>query len=433
MITQLRNLLSIASGRNARSTMFYLGGNVLAAVFPLLLLPVLTRQLTAAEYGVYALALVAAQFLFPLASLGLANAVARDFVDQERLDFPRAVTISLAISSVALFVLVVVVEAAKQLGIDSTFGIDQGLPPIFFPAVYVMVAAQNVMAFALTVLQMNERPISYGFYRVGTQVLFAGLAVIFVVGFQSGAPGVIAAKALSDIFVLGIGIAFLAKDRLLVSRWNSSEARRVLAYGLPLVPHMFSVSLIAVIDRVLLAEIEGVASTGIYMVGFQIGMVMWLITNSTNQAWVPWFFKTMSGAGADALIRARRALLIVGGSYVLIALCLAAVAPIAVRVLSGTEFHSAAPVAALIVIAFLFQGFYALCATVLYYEKRTGLLATASIVSVVVNAVSCYYLIHLFGTAGAAMGTIAGYLASFVMVGVLATRFLTASSQKESA
>ncbi|WP_424992297.1 oligosaccharide flippase family protein [Oceaniradius stylonematis] len=427
MITQLRNLLSIASGRNARSTMFYLGGNVLAAVFPLLLLPVLTRHLTAAEYGVYALALVLAQSIFPLASLGLVNAVTRDFVDQRKLDFPRVVSISLFVSTASLLIVVVLIEAARMLGIASSLGADEELPDFFLLAVYVMVASQNVMAFVLSILQMNERPIAYGLLRLGSQLFFAGLALLFVVAWQSGTPGVVGGKALADAATLVIGLIILANGRLLVPRWNTSEAWRLLKYGLPLVPHMFSVSLIAVVDRLLLAEIVGVSATGVYMAGFQIGMVMWLIVNSTNQAWVPWFYKAMAAGADSAVPRIRRAILTVGGAYVAIAICLSALAPYALLLLSGPEFHGAAPVAALVVIAFLFQGFYGLFNSFLYYAKRTGILSVASAIAVVVNAVSCYVLIHSFGITGAALGTILGYFASFVFVAWFAKPYFVRS------
>lgn len=411
-----------AASPQIQASVIYLGGNVLAALFPLLMLPVLTRYLTAAEYGLYALALVLVQFFFPFTSLGLSNAVARDFVDQDRIDFPRVVSMSIVLSSAAMIVLIVIVEVARLLRGASLFGEATSLPLLFFPAVYVMVASQIVLSHALALLQMKEKPLLYSALRIGSQIAFAIIAIFAVVTVRGGADGIILAKASADLLTIFACSAILFCYGYMVPRWNSSEARRILAYGIPLVPHMISVALIAIVDRLLLTHLMDISATGIFMAGYQIGMVMWLVVNSVNQAWMPWFFKAMALGTRGAKRRIVHVIYAIAMIYLAIAAAMAFIAPYIVAVLSGPDFQAAAPVASLIIVAFLFQGCYALFGSFLYYHKRPVLLSISSFATIVINVVASYFLIQSYGTVGAALGTILAYLLSFLFVAFFAVR-----------
>lgn len=415
-------IVRILSSRPLRSSGIYLGGNVLAAVFPLLMLPIFTRWLNPAEYGVYALALVLVQFLFPIASLGLSNAIARDFVDRHKLDFARVVSISLVLSAAVVVVIALVAVLAQYLGIDVLLGEEEELSQLFIPVVIIMLVGQLTISIAMSLQQMEERPVLYSVFRIGAQLLFALFALIALVGMEAGLNGLIISKGLADGLVVIACIAYLKRRGYLVARFQRKEAGRLLAYGLPLVPHMISVSLIAIIDRTLLAHMVGVSATGIFMAGYQVGMVMWLVVSSTNAAWVPWFYKQMAENTPEAHRSVVLGIYGIIGLYALLALLLVVIMPLAVTILIDQSYHGAVPVAQLVIVAFLFQGGYAIFSSFLYYQKRTTSLSLATMGTLAVNLIASYMAISAFGMVGAAVGTIIAYLTSFIVVAVMAIR-----------
>src|SRR5204862_8053995 len=61
-------------------------------------------------------------------------------------------------------------------------------------------------------------------------------------------------------------------------------AHNALRFGIPLVPYVAGGMLLVMIDRVMISNVLDIASTGIYMVALQVGMVLGLATASFNRA-----------------------------------------------------------------------------------------------------------------------------------------------------
>lgn len=399
----------------------YSAGNAGAAVLPLLMLPILTRNLSTAEYGLYANVLACVALLVPFANLGLSNVVARDYVHRDDLDYPRVVTTSVAISA-ACALLMGCLGLGIALAAPSLLAEWLGGNPVpIVVAALLMLFGQTLLPTLLAIFSMQRRVLLYVAVRISYAALFAIAAVTAVLGLNSGGEGVVIVKAATDLALLGFGCWWLARERLLVSRVSGAEARRCLAYALPLVPQMAAAAAIGAIDRLIIAHVLGTGPAGVYSVGHQIGMVMWLVVNSCVQAWQPWFYQRMKeGTAAARRNIIRKSYLLVAG-WILLAVAFGAGAPFVVDVIAGDAYREARAITPWIIAAFLFQGLYSLASAYLYYSGQTGRLALAAVAATAAQTVLTFALTSINGIVGAAQAVAGAYLLLFVLV-VLAAR-----------
>jgi O-antigen/teichoic acid export membrane protein len=413
---------SVLRANTVRDTAIYVAVNAIAAFVPFLILPILTRALSAEEYGLFAMAMASLGLLFPLASLGLPNLIARDFVHGAEIDFPVLVTTCMALSAAALLGLAVALELLAVFVPAVLYYVFGGLPRSLLPALHGMVAGQIMLAIGLTLLQMQGRPFVYGAVRMAHATAFAVAGILTVLPFNGGGNGLVLAKALVDLALVVCVVWWMARCQYLVARFSVAEARRALAYGLPLVPHILAIGFIPMIDRLLLTMLIGVHAAGVYMVGYQIGMIMWLIVNSMNQAWIPWFYREMKHGTDDAKRRIVAATYVFVLTLAILAVVFALAVPTIVALMAGPDFQDARAVAPWIVLAFFFQGFYMLSSAYLYYQGHTGSLAASMVVTATVHLGMSWFLISRNGMVGAAQGAAVAYAVASILIATVAIR-----------
>ena len=422
VMTSLQRLWALLITPTARGMVIYILGNAAAAGVSFLLLPIFTRALTTEEFGLYALALGLVGFLLPLASLGLPNVVSRFFIDRDDIDYPRLVSTCLLMSFLAIVTIIIIVAVLNIIIPGQLYHWLGGLSGDLIPALFVMVAAQILMTICLSLLQMEGRPFGYSLVRIIYAIAFGGAGVFAVLYLSAGGKGLVLAKAAVDV-ILVVGILFwLGWRNYMVPRVSAGAARHALKYGLPLVPHTAAIGIIGITDRLLLTNMMGTSATGVYSVGFQIGMIMWLIVNSMNQAWLPWFYRQMKIGTHAVKVKVVQATYLLIAAIAGISLVFALLSPLIVSVMVGPTFQEASNICPWIVLGFFFHGLYALANSYLYYAGYTVRLATATGLTAIANIAFSWWLIELNGIVGAAQGTALAYLLAWAFVGFAARK-----------
>ena len=417
MITARHFLARLGQIPLLRHLGLYITFNGLAAVFPLIALPVLTRQVSPDSYGVYGIFLVGVVLLMPLISVGIETAVARRFVDRGETDFrayvSTAVILTLGLSLVALIVLnVLQSQLTKMLPI-----------PASWYSIWIIVAwGQVISGLVLGLLQMERRPVAYGFWRVGRALLLnAALLAFVMLGYRTW-QGLVAAQFVAHSMFALYGLVWLVRSGYLGINWHAGELRPLLRYSLPLVPHMMSAAIIAATDRLLLTNLMNESTAGIYTVGYQIAQIMFLISMSMNRAWTPWFYDAMKEGTA---VSKRRAVIMGYGMAALLLFVgsgLGAVGWIALPLLVGPSYATATMVFIWIVAAFTAHGLFSLASSYLYFSGRTEWISVATGIVTISNIGLTYWLIGLHGMVGAAQATFLAYTMAFIFCLVLTIR-----------
>jgi O-antigen/teichoic acid export membrane protein len=399
------------------SALVYTLTNALSAGVPFLMLPVLTRVLQPEEYGLVAMFGVVVGVLGALTGLNVHGAVGVRYFERDRVDLPRYVGTCLAILLASTLAVAAIVAVLLPWLQDWT-----KLPGRWLLVAVLVSGAQFVIQTQLVLWQCARQPWRFAGLRLSQAGLDAGLSLALVLGAGLAWEGRAGGIAIA---------AFLAAAAALFLLWRSGaaalppargQARDALAFGVPLVPHALGGMLIAMVDRFMISNVLDVASTGIYMVALQIGMVLGLFTDAFNKAFAPWLMESLR---QDSQERDRR---IVRWTYAyfagvtLVALVIGWIAPGLLGVLVGEKYRAAAPIVVFITLGYAFGGMYYMVTNYVFFAGRTGRLAAVTLTSGVLNVVASWWLLQRNGLVGAAQAFMLAQATLFLGTWVLAQR-----------
>lgn len=379
----------------------YLFANILNAAIPFVLLPVLTRYLDPSEYGQVAMFQTFVAALAALVGLSVHGAASRKFFDPDAEGEGLGLFIGscfqvLLCSSLAVLALIAIFHDVLSHWL--------GMPVYWLYLAVVVSAASFVVNIRLGQWQARRQAKLYGVLQVSQGLAVMLLSIGFVVVLSTGAMGRVWAQFLAVICASFVAFALLYRDRLVnFFSWRPDYIKETLAFGVPLIPHVVGAFLLFSVDRFVVNSKFGLESVGLYMVAVQISLVLGILFDSVNKAYVPWLFESLSrGDEAES-----RQLVKLSYLYFLLLLSLALVAfwlgPVAVRIFAGEQYAGAGELVGWLVLGQSFRGMYFTVAGYIFYMKKTSILSLITIVSGVINIAGLLLGIAVFGLEGAAI------------------------------
>jgi O-antigen/teichoic acid export membrane protein len=395
----------------------YTFSNVISASIPFLLLPVLTRVLTPEEYGQVAMFSVVTAILGAFTGLSVHGAVGIRFFQQEKFDFPRYVSTCLAILLASTAVVFVLVGMFLPWLVEFT-----KLPAKWLLAAVLVSGAQFLIMTLLSIWQSNHQPLKYGAMRIAQSAIDAIASLILVISLGLAWEGRAGGIATATFVIACAALLLMYRGGWVRGSPDKHYARDALNFCIPLIPHTVGGMLIAMIDRFMITNLLDIASTGIYLVGLQIGMVLGLLTDSFNRAFSPWLFQSLKQARSEDEFRIVRFTYIYFIIVILIAVLIGIFAPAILGVAVGEKFRTAAPIVAYITIGYAFGGMYYMVANYIFYTGRTAQLALITLTTGLLNVVVSYFLLKNNGIVGAAQAFLLAQATLFLGTWWLANR-----------
>ncbi|MEH6588496.1 MAG: oligosaccharide flippase family protein [Halioglobus sp.] len=379
----------------------YLLSNLLLAAIPFALLPIMTRILSPAEYGKIAIFQALVTALAAFAGLSVSGAANRKYYDKGLADgvlkqFIGSCFQMLIISSI--FILLLLLAFSESL----TAWLNLDAPWVLW-ALFVSAAGFAInMRLGQWMIRKNAN--QYGALQVTRSLVNVSLSLLFVVTLALGAEG----RILAQVFTVGL-FAIIAlyslwkDDLLLIFTWRADFSREILAFGVPLIPHIVGIFLLTTVDRLIVNSELGLDQAGVYVVAIQLSSILWIIFDAFNKAYVPWLFEKL----ARNVDSEKRQIVTYTYLYFFIALVLSAIAflvgPPLVVLVAGAEYVQSASIIGWLALGQAFGGMYLMVTNYVFYSKRTGLLSLASIVSGFLHVALLFYMISLIGLEGAAI------------------------------
>lgn len=407
----------IAKSSLLRASSVYTFTNIINAAVPFALLPILTRFLTPSEYGLLMMFQVLIGAAAPFVGLNTYGALSRLYLEQDNFDLPEFIS--------NCFIILI----ASTLLVGLAFWIFSGqisqathLPGKWLWAVLAIAASQFIIQITLTLWQMQKKAITYAIFQITQTLLNLGLSIVLVLSLGLGWQGRIEAQVLAITLFAILAALFLWQGKWMRGGFNGAYFRQALKFGVPLIPHTVGTWIIFSTDRILINNMIGIAEAGIYSVGIQIGMIIGILQNSFNQAWVPWLFERLKRNDPREMTNIVKITYAYDIIILLLAFSLAAAAPWFLKFLAGKDFADASQFVLWISLGFAFNGMYKMVTNYIFYANKTHQLALLTFSTAIINLVASYILINLNGAIGAAQGTALAYFISFILTWFLANR-----------
>lgn len=395
----------------------YALGNLLTRGLVFLLVPVLTRVLTPAEYGILAITTTVGNLLAMVFSCGIDGVVTRMYFkynsEKERRNL---------YGTLLVFWLIVPTSCALILDVLGRAGCLDFYPGVpFHPYLQITIWTSCFSIFIglpQAIYITLQKPLKVMRLTITSALATVGLSIYLVVYLHQGIMGSLRATFISAGLMAVIAIILMARLASWEFSWNKLKA--ALKFSLPIVPHTMSQWVLSVSDRLILGCYVSAGSLGLYSLGYQFGALVVLFSGSIMNAFTP----LITAQLIDEHSRDKVPLL---GTYVLlsitiIGLGLALFGEDLIRFLTPLQFHSAQKVVPLVVLGYVFHGVYLVWSCGTWFSMRTTWMSFLTILAGAINIGLNFWLIPRWGIMAAAFNTAVAYGVLALLHGYLAEK-----------
>ncbi|MBI4832109.1 MAG: polysaccharide biosynthesis C-terminal domain-containing protein [Candidatus Lindowbacteria bacterium] len=397
--------------RLSLDTVYYGVGKSAEALAALVLVPVLTRAFTPAQFGLWDVTMTFFLLTTTTASLALEAALAAFYFETQQADERMLVASTSLLSRLASSVLV---------AIPIFFLAPQISLLIFDTAVYS--ACFRILAAAIPfflminmqkqLLRIDFAPGKFNVLSVGFAGLYTTLGVIFVLNMKMGVKGILFAMLVAGVCSALVGSRFVSKFSSF--EFSSGKMAKMLVFAVPLIPYLLANWVIDSSSRYFLTKLSTLEQVGIYSVGAKISSIITLFVTSFQMAWAPAALSIQHQPGAKE--KFSRALLF----FVAVSLTAATAITVFARpilvVLTQPTYYGAERVIGLLSFSLVVYGAFLMVSIGLIIVKKTALASAGLVAGAIVNLLLNYLLIPVFGMLGAALATFISYSAAAALL-----------------
>jgi len=295
----------------ARHAAAYATGSVVGGITRAVLLPVVARTLAPDEFGVLTLLLTVTNLLHLLFELGVVTALIKFHAESDDAAFRRRLR---SVTFVFLPVLDLVLAAPFLLGrqvISATlFGTPEHGGLVAVAAATAFAAAQFQLFLAH--LRADDRSRDFVILMALKGVISLGATLALVFGAGMGVPGFLLGSLAGPACVAAVFVPrFLIRTGVELTGARAL-LRRMLAFGVPLVPAALGLWVLTNLDTWLLRVLAGLESVGVYGFASELCLPIALLLTSIQLAWPSFAFsRAKKEGGAEEVARVYRHLFVV--------------------------------------------------------------------------------------------------------------------------
>jgi O-antigen/teichoic acid export membrane protein len=395
----------------AKHFMIYGFGRILSNIAGFLLIPLYTNYLAPSEYGTLELLNLTTYVVGMFIAAGIGHAVMRFFFDSEDL-FQRKVIIStsmLLIWGISIFSTIWFIVFSSGI---SNIVFQSGNYAGLFRIIFLSMMFSLTNEIPLSLIRAQQKSVFFTLISIAQLVMSLTLNIVFIVCYRMGIRGIIISGMISQ----GTVGVFLCLYTFRYSGFHFSYPmmRKVLKYGLPLIPAGLGYFVMNFADRYFLERFTTLAEVGIYALGYKFGMIISsIITEPFLSIYRPKIFELENDARVKDIIS------LVFTYFIFIELFFGLGVSVLIKdvfeIISTPEYHGAYKVVPLIMFSYILVGGYSLMQIGLLIVKKTKYIAYM----VTISAVTCLglnlLLIPKIGIWGAIFGTLGSYSILFVI------------------
>jgi len=399
-----------------KSILVYTLSNLLSSALPFLFLPFLTFYLSAEDYGILSNLTGFLAIVMPVIGINFVSAFSRQYY-KNNLDIKSYVqtgsSIQFGLSLLISFLFLIFENYIEnKTGIDIIFIRLTGLYCLVF----------GLSEIILTQWRLENKIWNFAIYRVTRTLFEIGLTIFLIVSLGMNYKGrIIGIFLATSIGFIPILFLFLKKGYLSFS-FNINHAKHIFRFGVPLIPHALGASIIVFSDKIVITNLINIEANGIYSVAFQVALIIGLIQNSFNQAWVPWFYNSLTNKGDEIKKEIVKLTYLYYLALLVLTILLVIGTPYIFMVLDK-EFYLGRDLVAFIAFGFMFNGMYKMVVNYLFYTEKTIIIGSITIVSALMNIILNIFLVDSYGLKGAAIATSFTFLIQFILVWFFAQKF----------
>lgn len=389
-----------------KKSYIYMVGEVVPRLLNFLILPIMTRYLSPADYGVIAYVDAIILFVFIFSLMNLNSYLLREYFEMTTVTAKKKL-----IGNLFIFLVIynVVLLLALFLLVNIVFGLSE-MKFNILPILSIALICNFVDIFCIfpqLIYRVQERAISFVCFAA-SKTFFTLLAVVLFLEFYSETHGPISKYygILLVALIYGIISCWIVRKHASFS-FDLSQIKAGFSFSLPLVIASLSFAIIEMSDRLILEKYVSMADIGIYSIACALGFGLNVIVKGGYKAFEPVIFKSAKSANFLQIFCSTKKeylFLIFGASLIAISYS----HEITFFILPD-EYIQVGSLMPIIVLAAFLKGIYTINVMLIMIAKDTKLISRIVFLGAALNVGINLLFIEQFGLVVAALSTVAAF------------------------
>lgn len=408
-------LSNLRKSKLVTSSFWYTVGNFFIKGISFITIPIFVNITTQAEYGLINNFTSFVSIFTIVVGLSLNSAVNNasfDFKD----DMDSFLSSVLFLSFIS-FTACILIGNALYLFSNSYFALNQ----FIFNLMLIQSFASFVISYLSAYFTIHFAHFKFLFLSFFSTFLNIGFSLLFMYTLFNdnryfgrafgGAIGLSLIAIVICVFILLKGKKFID-----IKYWKYA-----LRISMPIIPHSLANIILSQFGRIMVNSYLGAEQAGIFSYISNIGIILSVIWVSTNNAWVPWFYREMEAKKYEYIKKISNFYLYL---FTILSFGVMAVSIDLAKFLAPASYNSGLSLIIPISLGYFFQFLYSFPVNAEFFKRKTNYIAIGTVASAVVNIVLNILFIPKYGIIAAGYTTVVTYLLLFLFHYVIAKRLL---------
>ncbi len=409
-------MLGLKGGwQNVQVFMRFSGGYFLTTLvnqsLPFLILPILTRYLTPAEYGMLSLFSLYLVLSNSLSGVSIPAVISKNFFSESKEYTAEVIGNSIVINVVLSFLTMVLAAVLYYF-----FAQELEVPLKWLLLIPLGSLSFVIFNIGLNVMKLNRMVWTFSKHQIGNTAINIGLSlvliIVFIWGWQGRAAGILISYFLSAL----VSFFFLYKNGYVSFKISKVRMREVLNVLLPLIPNSVQSVVISQVGIFFIQFYFTKDLLGVYAIGYQIAFVVKLLIITIGMSWAPFLYEQISKRDGFNRVNMARNILGLWGVLVGGMIFVNLVSGLVLRVMTTPDFFPAREFIFPLTIGFVFHGMYAFIMPILIRKNEQRFISITSFINMIIMLVLNIGLVEVFGYMGVAYAFAITYFAMFIML-----------------
>jgi O-antigen/teichoic acid export membrane protein len=387
--------------RVGRHSLIYGVGMLLTKAVSFIMLPVYTRFLTPADYGVMELIGMTLDIISIVAGAKLALGIFR-YYHKADTDAERNAVVSTALIALSVsYAMVGALTFAAALPLSQLVFSSSRYAGLIRLAAGAL-ALQSLQLVPLSYARLRERSLLFVIANTLKLAIQLGLNIYFVVGQHMGVRGVFVANLIASAVIGAWLAAYVLRE--VGFHLSPIATGQLLRYGVPLLGTQFATFIVTFADRYFLQRSGTVTDVGLYSLAYQFGFILAAVGYIPfEMVWEPMRFEIGKRPDRDDVFA--RGFLYMNVVLITVAVGLSLFVPDVLRVMTTPAFYGAANLVPVILVGYVLQGWSQIHDTGILMREKTSYVTVANWIAACAALVAYATLIPRYHGLGAAVAT----------------------------
>ena len=387
------------------STIIYGVANLLTKIVSVALIPLYTKYLSVYDVGIIALFEMIELFLVTFIPLGTITSMWRylsEADENERNSIIKSTFLIIFISG-CVFIISFSYLAEYLIG-NSTLSLNDNLIFYLMLSCFLRVTSN----FLYWLLQYKNSVIQYLFFSLVQFISVISLTIYFILIEDYGLKGVYFAKIFVFFIYLIITIIYVFRNSK--GSVSLSIGKKMIRYGIPIVPLALLAPLLNTVDRFFLSVFHSLDDLGKYSISYKFGMLMnMFLVVPIQRSWGPQMFKVGDNSRSTRIIH-QDLTFYYAYCGILILIGLTFFSDTILYLFTTEDYYSISWIIPWVALAYFIGGFRVFLQAGASLQDRTDLFFNTALYTMFTSIVLNWILIKYYAIPGAIAATILSYL-----------------------